>query len=282
MVRPEGIPGSRRATVALLLAALACLGWSPATTRHVAWVAVGFFPPDLARQVRKYHREYDVGIRRGLAAPPAWRAGPPGVLAQALRNQAERCRTDLRTPVPLHQLVGEIGELAVRVLDANDPLAVAHLDDREPSYSRAYQRYVDSILDRVRVVYYGQDPSVVRSGDLDSFVAGTLNRSRSWYSLIGEEFYRTGGLRDWRTLDDRSVTFGIAGVSLSHALTDLGNLAAYIWTSGGGRVPTPRPTPMGHVGPTITVQLGGGFPQRKRPKTGQPAMPQATIQLPPP
>jgi hypothetical protein len=183
----------------------------------------------------------------------------------------------------LADLVEEVGLLAVLVLDANDPLAVVHDDAREAEYSAAYRSYVDSILERVRLVYYGQDGALIRDGTVDSTVAAAFQRSGSLYPYVGEEFYRTGELRDWRTLDDRSVTFGVAGVSLSRALTDLANLVAFIWNRGGGQVPTPLPTPVGHVGPTITkARLGGGFPERERSGRGAPAMPPSGITLPPP
>jgi len=265
-----------------VLAALPAAAWSPVVTRTVAWRAVQFFPPDLAEQVRTNHRFYDRGIREGLASPPAWRGGPPGSLIPALEEQVRACIRDLKRPVPLSQIVEELGQLAVRVADANDPLAIGRGDPREPYYRAGYEQYVETILPRVEMVYYGQDPGIVRQGRLDAFVTGVVNRSRSWYPLIGEEFYRTGHLRDWRTFDDRSVAFGIAGVSLSHALTDMANLASYIWGAGGGLVPTPLPTPVGHVGPTITVGLAGGFPERRQQQHGAPAMPVSRIKLPPP
>ena len=265
----------------VLLAAAACIGWGGDTARHVAWTAVDFFPPDLARQVRKYEKRFDAGINRGLAAPPAWRAGPPGSLPQALDAQIRRCAADLRKPVPLEDLVEEIGVLAVLVLDVNDPLAVVHDDSREAQYSAAYRSYVDSILERVRLVYYGQDHALIKGGSFTNTVAAALARSESLYPFVGEEFYRTGELRNWRTLDDRSVTFGVAGVSLSRALTDLANLVAFVWHRGGGQIPTPLPTPLGHVGPTITkAQLDGGFPERNEPGRGAPAMPKSRIKLP--
>ena len=127
----------RRASLLALIAAFACIGWGGNTARHVAWTAVDFFPPDFARQVRKNEKRFDAGIKRGLAAPPAWRAGPPGNLSQALDAQIRRCAADLRKPVPLEDLVEEIGLLAVFVLDANDPLAVVHDDSREAEYSAA-------------------------------------------------------------------------------------------------------------------------------------------------
>ncbi len=266
-----------------LAAALASVGWGGATARRVAWTAVDFFPPDVARQVRKYDKRFEAGITRGLAAPPAWRAGPPGSLQQALEAQVRRCASDLRRPVPLEDLVEEFGVLAVLVLDANDPLAVVHDDERETEYSAAYRSYVDSILDRVRLVYYGQDRALIVGGAIEDTVAAALDRSSSLYPFVGEEFYRTGRLRDWRTLDDRSVTFGVAGVSLSRALTDLANLVGFVWFQGGGQIPTPVPTPLGHVGPTITrALLDGGFPEREEPGRGAPAMPRSSISLPPP
>lgn len=273
----------RDGSLLALLAAVACIGWGGDTARHVAWTAVDFFPPDLARQVRKHEKRFDAGIARGLAAPPAWRAGPPGSLPQALDAQIRRCAADLRKPVPLEDLVEEVGVLAVLVLDANDPLAVVHDDSREPLYSASYRNYVDSILERVRLVYYGQDRALIAGGAFDHTVAAALARSETLYPFVGEEFYRTGELRNWRALDDRSVTFGVAGVSLSRALTDFANLVAFVWHRGGGRIPTPLPTPLGHVGPTITkAQLDGGFPSRDEPGRGASAMPKSRIKLPMP
>ena len=268
---------------AIVVAAAVSLGWSAQTTRHVAWTAVGFFPPDLERQVRRHHRRFDLGIQRGLDAPPAWRAGNPGRLDQALRAQLEACASGLRRPIPLEDLVEELGVLATLALDANDPLAVAHSDPREPSYASEYGRYVTSILPRVRLVYYGLDRGLVERGDVGSALEQALDRSRELYPFLGAEFFRTGSLRSAGSFDDRSIAFGVAGVALSHGMTDLANLAAFVWRGGGGLVPTPQPTPSGHVGPTVILApLGGGFPDRGAGDRGRPAMPQSPIALPPP
>lgn len=258
------------------------LAWSDATVRWVAWSAVEFFPPDFRSHVRRHHDRYDAGIQRGLAAPPSWRAGTPGNLEQALESQVVHCAAALREPVPLEDLVEEIGVLAVRVVDASDPLAVEHGDPYEPRYAAAYMEYVDTLRDRVRLVYYGQDPGLIYQHDVHGAVTNALSRSAELYPRVGEEFFRTGKLRDWRTLDDRSVAFGVAAISMSWALTDLANFTSYVWHFGGGRIPTPRPTPIGHVGRTVTLPLGGGFPERDLPGRGAPAMPPSRIQLPPP
>ena len=272
----------RAGGILVVLAAVMCIGWSGETVRHVAWTAVDFFPPDFARQVHKYDKRFDAGIRRGLAAPPAWRAGAPGSLPQALDAQIKKCSEGLRAPIPLEDLVEEVGFLAVLVLDANDPLAVVHDDARETSYSSAYQDYVDSILGRVRLVYYGQNRDLIVGGAVKNTTDAAMARSTTLYPFVGQEFYRTGELRDWRSIDDRSVAFGVAGVALSRALTDLANITSYVWYQGGGQVPTPRPTPVGHVGATITRTLGGGFPERDKPPHGAPAMPTNKLKLPPP
>jgi hypothetical protein len=274
----------RRAADLLAVVGLAVLsgGWSGTTIRHVAWRAVDFFPPDLAQQVRRNHRRYDAGIRRGLSAPPAWRAGEPGSLEAALLDQAKRCRDDLLRPIPLDDLVEELGVLAVRILDANDPLAVAHGDPREPDYAGAYQQYTDAVRGRLRLVYYGRDIDLTGTGGLHSAVSAIIARSRTLYPFVGDEFFRGGQLRDWHTFDDRSVAFGVAAVALSRGMSDLANFCQWIWRSGGGLVPPPPPTPAGHVGPTITVMLGGGFPERDKPNAGQSALPRRNLSLPPP
>jgi hypothetical protein len=274
----------RRWRVAVLVCVLAALnlGWSDTTVRRVAWSAVEFFPPDLRRHVRRHHDRYDAGIARGLKAPPSWRAAAPGSLREALESHVHHCAGALRRPVPLADLVEEIGVLAVRVLDASDPLAVEHEDPEEPRYAAFYLQYVDSIQNRVRLVYYGQDRGLIYDHDVRSAVITALERSSVLYPYVGEEFFRTGDLRDWHTFDDRSVAFGVAAISLSWGLTDLTNFTSYVWHYGGGLVPTPVPTPQGHVGPTITLPLDGGFPGRDRPGRGAPALPPSTIELPPP
>ena len=206
---------------------------------------------------------------------------PKGIEA-ALESQIHYCAASLRKPVPLPDLVEELGVLAVRVLDANDPLAVVHDDSLEPTYAAAYQSYVDEVRDRLRLVYYGQNRRLIYGGRVDASVENILQRSRVFYPFLGAEFYRTGSLRSWRELDDRSVAFGVAGVSLSRGLTDLANFAAFVWYSGGGQVPTPVPTPMGHVGPTVTRVLAGGFPDRQEAERGAPVMPTSKLVLPPP
>lgn len=269
--------------VALAVAVVLSLGWSPQTTRQVAWSAVAFFPPDLENQVRRNHRRFDQGIQRGLEAPPAWRAGSPGRLETAIQSQVSTCVAGLREPIPLDSLVEELGVLATWVVDANDPLAVAHDDVREADYSAEYSRYVTTIMGRMRLVHYGLDPDLVYRRDLDRALVAMMARSRELYPFVGAEFYRTGALRRASSFDDRSLAFGVAAVALSHAMTDVSNLAAYIWRGGGGLVPTPMPTPTGHIGPTVTLApLDGGFPDRDRPDRGKPVLPPSSIQLPPP
>lgn len=278
-------PGSSRLVLCLiLLAATANIGWSARTTRHLAWSAVDFMPSDLARQVRRHHRRFDAGIARGLAAPPTWRAARPGSLAEALVASANQCTEGLNRPIPLEDLVEELGVLAVRVVDANDPLAVVHDDPREARYAQAYQDYIDSILGRVRLVFYGGDPQLALHNDVSGLVDLAFERGRELYPFVGEEFYRTGSLRSWKTLDDRSVAFGVAGVALSRGLTDFANICSWIWAGGGGYVPAPRPTPKGHRGPTVIIapKLGSGFEGWEKPKRGEPVMGAGSMTLPPP
>ncbi len=275
-------PGRWARLLLLVVAAASSVGWSAKTIRHVAWSAVEFFPPDLERHVRRNHRRFDAGIERGLRQPPSWRAAAPGSLPDALEQQARVCADGLRQPIPLEDLVEELGVLAVSVLDANDPLAVGHDDRREPQYAAAYGAYVDAALGRVRLVYYGEDAELVRRRLVAPTVTRALARSRQLYPFIGSEFFRTGSLRDWRSFDDLSVAFGVAAVCLSRAMTDVANFGAYVWKQGGGLVPTPVPTPQGHVGPTVRLSLDGGFPDRAERDRGAPVMPSPGLILPPP
>lgn len=269
----------------LIILALLNVGWSGEVTSRVVWTSAVFMPPDLETELRENHRRFDAGIQKGLEAPLSWRQGPPGHLEEALLQTALSCRNDLRKPVPLGDLVEELGILSVLVLQANDPLAVDSSDPREARYAQSYRRYVFSILGRVRLVYYGWDGRLNSgTGGLSSVVSTALDRSRRLYPFVGQEFYRGGALGSWKDFDDRSIAFGVAAVSLSRGMTDFINLCRWIWKGGGGMVPEPRPTPLGHRGPVIVPapKLKKGFEKLKKEQRGAPAMPRGGLSLPPP
>jgi len=281
---PTSLKRFSRITI-LLLAGILNIGWSSQTIRQVTWTSVDFLPSDLATEVREHHRRFDAGINRGMNAPPDWLEGPPGHLEEALIQIAHSCRTDLRKPIPLGDLVEELGILSVLALRANDPLAVSHADRRERLYRQAYSAYTFSILDRVRLVYYGPGgTSIGNSGYPEMVARSAMRRSREFYPFVGEEFYRGGALRNWREFDDRSIAFGVAAISLSHGMTDFINLCRWVWKQGGGQVVPPRPTPVGHKGPVIipAPRLKKGFEKIKKTRKGAPALPEKGLKLPPP
>ncbi len=79
---------ARHRVVLAVAAAVLSIGWSETTVRHVAWKAVDFVPPDLARQIHRHEDRFNAGIRRG------WRLrrhGAPGLRANCLRRSKRRC-----------------------------------------------------------------------------------------------------------------------------------------------------------------------------------------------
>ncbi len=200
--------------------------------RSLPWL-----PPDLARQVARHMREFGSGAAAAATWPASFhRLGGPQDLKAGIRAQCQRLSTAIRSRAPFGDVVAGLGVLAHLAVDLNAPFSTS---DRTDAYAQSFASYVPTAAPRIPLVFYGQQPAVIRGAisDLPGRMAGHHADVDLLELIVREDMDRVGGPEAWRALDDRSSTFGTASLLLNHATTDFVNLAAWVWFHAGGLVP---------------------------------------------
>ena len=84
-------------------------------------------------------------------------------------------------------------------------------------------------------VFYGfYDPHLSRN-DLHAFSDEVFQRSASHTPFVQQAFSRAQqGIQ--AEFDDRSILFGIAAISYSHAITDIARIWLYVWDQAHGDI----------------------------------------------
>jgi len=217
-----------------------CLMNSPQLVSDVGQRALPWLPPDLARQVARHEREFN----RGAAAAAAWPAeyhqleGPNG-LARTLPAHCERLVAALKNRAPFSEVVAGLGVLAHMVVDVGSPF----LDSPgSESHGQAFAAFAHSRGPRIPFVFYGQSRALINgpATGIERLIEVRRREAAPLLLIIRDDMNRAGGPPGWRSLDDRSSTFGAASVVVNHAATDFANLASWVWLKGGGLVPPIR------------------------------------------
>jgi hypothetical protein len=217
-------------TLLFLSIAMPSIAWTRAADLRIAAKSAELAPPDLRLLINKYKTEYVRGVDDALATEGT------DIHRRRLRERIDaqtRGIVDMiRTNQPMSAVVGQLGNLAHLVGDANNPF---HIGDDDAAARVDFDQYFEHRLARFSPVFYGVDPHFTLTHYLDKVFTRTTN----FRPLMVEEYKSGNG----STFDDRSTAFGVAAVCYSHAVTDIVNLYYFIWKSAGGSV---RP-------------MGGGF-----------------------
>lgn len=223
--------------VLLPVALTLCLAHPVELDREVGRRALPWLPPDLARQVQRHERDF----ARGAAAAAAWPAhhhvpGTPGGVEATLALQCQRIATAIRARAPFGEVVAGMGAVAHLCLDLNQSFPGP---DAGTAYARSFASLMRAAGPRIPLVFYGQDPWLLRgSGEaLESALARRRQARPSLGSIVREDMDRVGGPGRWPALDDRSSSFGAASLVLNHSASDFANLASWVWRAAGGHVP---------------------------------------------
>jgi hypothetical protein len=240
-VLAETCPYNPPVIAALASAAVAaCLTHSTGLDREVGRRALPWMPPDLARQVTKHEIDFD----RGAAAAAAWPVsyhviGDKKGLEKAISTQCERLVGAIRGRAPFSEIVAGLGALAHFTSDLDSPLDVTRTSDPDVL---AFTAFTASAAARIPVVFYGQDRALIRASaaELPTVLRARRRQVAALDMLVRDDLGRSGGPAAWRTLDDRSTSFGAASLVLNHAASDFANLASWVWLNAGGLVPPLR------------------------------------------
>lgn len=221
----------------VLVTAAACASHPAELDRELGMRALPWLPPDLARQVKRYEKEFATGAAAASAWPATYhRPGGRQELERAIVTQCERLVASIRNRAPFAEVVGGLGALAHLTLDLDRPFQGGGPDG---AHERAFGVYLSSARTRIPIVFYGQRRSLITSGSggIRPFLAERRGEIAELGPLVRADLDRLGGPGAWTLLDDRSTSFGAASLVLNHAATDFSNLASWIWYHAGGLVP---------------------------------------------
>ncbi len=230
--------------LALLAAPAPMWAWSKQSHIDIAWEAARLAPPDLFRQIVRHKNSF----RDGLIYPfddgsPERRFVNPdgtGLLDEVILIEADNAVRSITAHRPFQDIVFQLGLVLHYVLEANNPLQVDLGDPSEATYAADYEAYLQYASKRVPGVFYGIDPELRGLADLEPFITRTIDRSRSLYPYVGDEYRRVGGGPGVERFDDKSTAFGVASVAFNRALTDAVAVLRLVWLEAGGTDGLPR------------------------------------------
>lgn len=217
----------------LILLPITAQAWTPAADARIAKKGADLAPPDLRMLIERFDGDYKRGLDRARTEE---NAANDTHREQRLRERLERETVSIAAAIrkgdAMPTVIERLGGLAHLVADANNPFHAKSDDARLAAAQDDYERYFERRMPKFPTVFYGLDRNFRLSGYLDR----TFARSRKFYPLVGEEYFRTGKRRSSSEFDDRSTAFAIASISYSRAVTDLVNLYYFIWKEAGGDV----------------------------------------------
>jgi len=237
--------GPALAAMLLLLAATPPVSaWTRQNQIDIAWEAARLAPPDLWRQIVRNKLAFRDGLLEpfGDAVEAHHEKNPDGsgLLDEVIELQAERSVASIVAHRPMKDVVYQMGVLLHHLIEANDPLAASAGDASEARYREDFGRYMESVLPRLPLVFYGIDRELRDPADVRPFVERTLSRSRGLYPSIGYEYRRVGWQPGKQAFDDKSTAFGVVAVCFNRALSDSVAMLRYVWLEAGGRDTLPR------------------------------------------
>ncbi len=262
-----------RATALIVLAfwpAALAQSWTDKTRVRMIRDALKISPPALREVLQHYEKD----LMRGMLDPSRHEDeevhfqhadGRGGLAGVGIDRKMRDIHDMLIRRAPFRKVTYEMGVLAHLVADVEFPLNASDADPREPLYRDAYCRYIERMLDRIPFVVDREPPRSLEKNDVQGFVKDSARRAGKNYRLIGPAFKDDGTPKTPASLDERSVPFGIASLSYSHATSDISWIWRRLWVSINGDM---RGTPFMGAPPPEKVQ----DPQKRpKPKRGTPA-----------
>jgi hypothetical protein len=272
---------SRAGVLGLLLLwpAGQALAWTDATRIRMLRDALKVSPPALRHILERYEKD----LARGMLDPSRHEgeevhfqdaSGTRGLGAAAVARKSDAIRRMMLEQKPLRRLAYEMGTLAHLVADVEFPLNASDADPREPLYREAFRAYVESQLDKFPFVFDRQSESALTKGDLGAFMMRSARRAARDYPHIGPAYKDDGTPVSRDALDERSVPFGVASLSYSHAASNIALVWRHLWQSVNGDL---EGTPFLGAPPPEQVTLPKRPPKKGRRNTARTPAPAATV-----
>jgi len=213
--------------------------WTDATRQRMLKDALRIAPPALTDILTAYEKQ----LVRGMLDPSRredeevhWQHADDGrgLAAHGVALKDTEIRAMLEERRSPRRIAYEFGTLAHLVADLAFPLSVSDADAREPLYRDAYRRYIESKLGRIPFVFDRQPPPDLVRGNLEAFALASARLAAGNYKPIGPAFRDDGTPAGPQALDERSLPFGIASLSYSHAVSNITWVWMHTWKSVNG------------------------------------------------
>ena len=131
--------------------------------------------------------------------------------------------------VPFSEIAVDFGRLSHYLADLNDPLLLSDADSRETSYGADFALYQERNIDVFPWVFDGHENSLLKKGQLQSYIFEIASGTARSYPLLGQSYYPNGVLVSSATFDPRSLPFGIANLSYNHSISNTVQMWFYTW-----------------------------------------------------
>jgi hypothetical protein len=212
--------------------------WSQKTQQTIAVHAISMMPPAL-RSILEMNKNF---LAEGAVAPFHWRNvenhfqhadGSYGTAARKGEDEAEKAVQMIRTKEALDQIAFQFGVVAHYVADVNHPLHTSDADEMEYLFYDEFNKLIASRHDKFRLVFYGYTLPLAKNPGIRAYLTAAAERTNRHYFPLGKAFVQKGKLVRAVKFDERSIPFGIASISYSHAVTDVANVWLTIWARSG-------------------------------------------------
>ncbi len=181
--------------------------------RHKEQLLTGSLHPDNLGEAA--HR-YDVKTRRGY-------------LQDQILQLIQDIPKKIYNHAPFSEIAVDFGRLSHYLADLNDPLLLSDADRRESVYRADFAVYQEDNIDRFPWVFDGHENSLLRKGQIESYIYEIAAGAVRSYALLGDAYFPNGVLGPSATFDPRSLPFGIASLSYDHSISNTVQVWFYTW-----------------------------------------------------
>lgn len=219
----------------LLCPSVLAYAFTPESRVTITLNAFKLMPPSLRAQLEKHKKECLMGALEPMIHNGEWNHHPGlhgELIAEKISHHVDVIVNMINNHEPFKNIIHEMGTLSHHVTDLNFPLT-RNGDGKK--YYDAFAKFCSSKEDKIPFVFYGfYDPHLSKN-NIQGFSAEVNRRSMSHIPYVKESFLRTrqGSQAEF---DDRSILFGIAALSFSHAITDIARVWLFVWNQAHGDV----------------------------------------------
>lgn len=209
------------------------LAFTPESRMTITLNAFKLMPPSLRTQLEKHKKTCLMGALQPMLQEGEQPHNPGGDGAAAAENISRQVQVivDLiDNHEPFNKVIHEMGILSYYVTDLNFPLTIS--GEGKEHYD-TFARFCQNKEDKIQFVFYGYYDPHLSKNDLHAFSGEVFQRSSSHIPYVVQAFSRAQqGVET--EFDDRSILFGIAAISYSHAITDVARIWLYVWDQAHG------------------------------------------------